>query len=354
MKKKRRAEVPNEQTYEEIQLKGYYRNEAFEADEDDVDAFRSVNCPNRTDTNDRRSPNNSSNILSNNLSNILSNTFTNNLPSISSRLTESVPRLNYSSTRNSSAIGDVIINLKNVYFKYSQKQDWLLNGLQLSVPTGRIYSLLGAAESGKTTIVKLILGLLRPTSGCVHVLDHQVIGQMTYGLDYGRPKPNDDGLPKRSIGYLPADDYLVLYERFSVQELLTFYGRLYLMSRDEIELRIKQLTCLLQIRCANQKIGELTKSERRLIGLASSIIHNPSLIVLDQPTAGLCPEASRLVWELLSKQTASSILVTSAHFEEVRQFSDQVGFLRYEFFFIRLCFLDDTGLIIFIFHIHIP
>ena len=237
---------------------------------------------------------------------------------MSSRLTESVPRLNYSSTAN-----EQIIQLKNVYFKYNKKQDWVLNGLQLAVPTGRIYALLGADDNGKTTIVKLILGLLRPTSGTIRVFEHQVIGQM-HGAHHNSKL---DDLPRRSIGYLPAGDYLAAYTSFSFQELLTFYGRLHLMSRDEIELRIKQLACLLQIRCVHQTIGELSKSERRLISLASCIVHNPSLIVLDEPTTGLGPEAGRLIWELLSKQT-SSILITSAHFEEVRKFSDQIGFLR--------------------------
>ena len=262
-RRKKEDEIPNEHSCEEIQLKGYYRNYAFESDEDDV-------VDNK----------------------ITANT---NLPS-------------------TNALNEFIISLKNVYFKYNKKQEWILNSLTLCIPTGCIYSLLGPLNSGKTTIIKLILNLIKqPNSGLIEVLDYQ-----------------NNEISKLSIGYMPQQ--LALYDSLSINEQLTFYGRLYLMSKDEIKLRIKQLACLLKLDCVNQLISELSKSEKHLIAFASAIIHNPSLIILDQPTFGLDPMLADLIWSNLKnelvKKLHTTILITTPHYNEARKFSHLVGFLR--------------------------
>lgn len=286
--KRRKEEVPNEHPYEEIQLKGI-RNYAFEPDdEDDVVDF------------DRRD------LIRKNL-----NT-DQNLPS-TSNVHDVICKSN-----------EMIINLKNVFFKYEKKQDWILNSLQINIPFGCIYSLMGSSESGKSTIIKLILGLLTPTSGTIQVFDHQIIGQMT-----NKRIDQNTSLPKLSIGYVPQN--LALYQNLTISEYLSFYGQLYLMSKDEIKLRIKQLTCLFKFDCVNQLIDKLSNDQQHLVALASSVLHNPSLILLDELTLGLCPETCQIIRIYLNelvKQTYCTILIATSQFDEARKFSNLIGFLR--------------------------
>lgn len=258
MKRKSERVVPDEQPYEEIQLRGYYRNYAFESDGEDHDEIDYHH----------------------------SNVSTNS----------------------------PLISLNNVYFRYRKKQEWILNCLQMNIPQQCIYSLLGSTRSGKTTLIKLIIGLLRPTSGQIEIkiFDNQI----------------DSHLP--FVGYMPKE--LALYENLTIGQLLTYFGRLYLMSGDEIKLRIKQLTCQLKFSRVDQRsIGELTESEKHCVSLACSIIHNPIILVCDEPTASLCPEIKQTIWNHLTelvRQHHSTILITTCHFEEARRFSNLVGFLR--------------------------
>lgn len=279
---------------EEIQLKCYYRNYAFEPDDetgDKVDNFRmTMNSDSKRSSND--------NFV--------------NKPSMSTT---------YNDDLNA-------INIKNLYFKYDSKKEWILNSLQLSVPIGTIYALIAPKKSGKTTILKLIIGLLKQTSGTIEIFDHKTTGEMSNKImNYKNTLPYSC-----LIGYMPQA--LSIYEEMTTNQLLIYFGHLYhLKSKDEIKLRIKQLACQLKLENLDTPIYKLTLNQKYLVSLAISIVHGPKLILLDETTVNLCPEYRNIVWgflkDLVKQQlNQTTVLITTSYFEEPKNYANLIGILR--------------------------
>src|SRR5436309_15990364 len=147
-----------------------------------------------------------------------------------------------------------------------------LRALNLQVYQGEIFGLLGPNGSGKTTTIKLLLGLLFPTDG-----DALVFGQSS-----GDVKKNEQ------IGYLPEESYL--YRFLNAEETLDFYGRLFDMPANVREQRTAELIEMVGLTGAKRRqLREYSKGMTRRIGLAQALINDPELIVLDEPTTGLDP-----------------------------------------------------------------
>lgn len=157
-----------------------------------------------------------------------------------------------------------------------------VDGLDLSIPRGEVFGLLGPNGSGKTTTMRMLLGLLHPTSGAVRVL--------------GRPP--DDTRTKARIGYLPEESRL--YRYLSPRETLDFYGRLFGLGRAERRDRAEQLLEMVGLtHAADRPVGEFSKGMARRIGLAQALINDPALLILDEPTSGLDPVGCRQVKDLM-------------------------------------------------------
>jgi len=171
-------------------------------------------------------------------------------------------------------------------------------GVSFSVPAGEIVGMLGPNGAGKTTTIRMITGFLPPTSG-----------RVTLG---GRDLFGDSVAIRREIGYLPEN--VALYPELRVEEYLTWRGRLEGLDRAAIRRRLAEVVdrCLLgEVR--RQVIGTLSKGFRQRVGLAAAILHDPRVLVLDEPTVGLDPKQIIAIRELIRELGREHTLLVSTH-----------------------------------------
>ena len=204
-------------------------------------------------------------------------------------------------------------NLTKVYrdFWGRRKVD-ALRSLSFTVQRGEVFGLLGPNGSGKTTTIKLLLGLLFPTSG-----ESLVLG-----------KPASDVTKNERIGYLPEESYL--YKFLNADETLDFYGRLFNMSRSERRQRVDKLIAQVGLGHArNRVLKEYSKGMTRRIGLAQALINDPDLIVLDEPTTGLDPIGTREMKDLILKlrEEGKTVLMCSHLLADVQDVCDRIAIL---------------------------
>lgn len=219
-------------------------------------------------------------------------------------------------TAASATASDVIVetrNLTKVYRDFWGRQKVrALKALDLEIRRGEVFGLLGPNGSGKTTTIKLLLGLLFPTSGDIHIL--------------GRPA-NDVGKNER-IGYLPEESYL--YRFLNAEETLDFYGRLFNMSGPVRRQRIAQLISMVGLESARKRqLREYSKGMSRRIGLAQALINDPDLILLDEPTSGLDPIGTRNMKDLILdlKKQGKTVIMSSHLLADVQDVCDRIGIL---------------------------
>src|SRR5437868_31109 len=188
-----------------------------------------------------------------------------------------------------------------------------LRALNLQVFRGEIFGLLGPNGSGKTTTIKLLLGLLFPTDG-----DALVFGQSS-----GEVKKNE------RIGYLPEESYL--YRFLNAEETLDFYGRLFKLDAAERRKRAAKLIDLVGLSADKKRIlKEYSKGMRQRIGLAQALINNPELVILDEPTSGLDPLGTRWMKDLIIdlRNKGKTIIMCSHRLEDVQDICDRVAILN--------------------------
>jgi ABC-2 type transport system ATP-binding protein len=205
-------------------------------------------------------------------------------------------------------------NLSKVYLDFwGRKKKEALNALNLKIYRGEIFGLLGPNGSGKTTTIKLLLGLLFPTKG-----DALVFGQ-----------PAAEVKKNERIGYLPEESYL--YRFLNAEETLDFYGRLFDLDpkirRDRAQELIKR------VGLDNDKkrsLKEYSKGMRQRIGLAQALINDPELVILDEPTSGLDPLGTRWMKDLIIKlrDDGKTIIMCSHRLEDVQDICDRIAILN--------------------------
>src|SRR6478752_6823392 len=176
-----------------------------------------------------------------------------------------------------------IRNLSKVYRDFwGRPKVKALNALSLDIRKGEVFGLLGPNGSGKTTTLKLLLGLLFPTEGEIKILGKSA-------ADVGK---------NERIGYLPEESYL--YRFLNADETLDFYGRLFDMPASVRKERRDKLIEMVKIQGARRRpLKEYSKGMTRRIGLAQALINDPELVLLDEPTSGLDPQGSRFMKDLI-------------------------------------------------------
>ena len=187
-----------------------------------------------------------------------------------------------------------------------------VRSISFDVPAGQVFGLLGPNGSGKSTTIKMILGLLFPTAGALEVLG---------------ASPRSTAVKSR-IGYLPEESYL--YPNLTPLETLGFYARLFRLPAAEARIRIDQLLDMIGLSHARHRpVGEFSKGMARRIGLAQALLNDPDLVILDEPTAGLDPQGTRQVKDLILALAArgKTVLLTSHLLADVEDVCRQVAIL---------------------------
>jgi ABC-2 type transport system ATP-binding protein len=188
-----------------------------------------------------------------------------------------------------------------------------LKGLDLEIYRGEVFGLLGPNGSGKTTTIKLLLGLLFPTEG-----DALVFG-----------KPASDVAKNERLGYLPEESYL--YRFLTADETLDFYGRLFDMPAEVRRERIDSLIDMVGLQKARKRqLQEYSKGMTRRIGLAQALINDPELILLDEPTSGLDPIGTREMKDMILrlKDEGKTIVMCSHLLADVQDVCDRIAILH--------------------------
>lgn len=191
------------------------------------------------------------------------------------------------------------IVLKNVTRDFGKKQ--ILKDINLQIPYGQIYGLLGPSGCGKTTMVKIMAGILEPTSGEAYVLGERM------------PKLN---LMKK-IGYMAQGD--ALYTALTAAENLQFFGAMYGMSKAQIKKRSAEVMELVNLsEHLHKPVQSYSGGMKRRLSLAIAILHNPPVLILDEPTVGIDPVLRKSIWLELNElaNQGVTILVTTHVMDE--------------------------------------
>lgn len=184
--------------------------------------------------------------------------------------------------------------------------------VSFTVQSGEVYGLIGPNGSGKSTAMKAILGLLAPTQGHTSI--------------FGRSSLEVES--RRQVGFLPENPYF--YKHLSGMETLLFYGRLCGLRGSRLKERAREMLKLTDLESAtNRRVGGFSKGMLQRLGLAQALIHEPRLIVLDEPTAGVDPSGSRKIRDLILgfKEQGITVLVTSHLLEQMQEVCDRIGIM---------------------------
>jgi len=187
-----------------------------------------------------------------------------------------------------------------------------LDGLNLRVCPGQVYGFLGPNGAGKTTTMHILLGFITATSGTARLLGEAVSGPIA----------------RQRIGYLP--EHPDTYRFLTGRELLTLAGRLFLMPRAALRQRVDELLALVGLtQAADRRIGVYSRGMLQRIGLAQALVHDPDLVILDEPTSGFDPLGRIDVRTLIAglKARGKTVFFSSHELSEVERVCDHIGIL---------------------------
>jgi len=188
-----------------------------------------------------------------------------------------------------------------------------VNAITFSVEQGEIFGFLGANGAGKTTALKMLTGLLTPTSGSATVAGFDV---------WKQPEQ-----VKRRIGYMSQK--FSLYEDLTVRENIRLYGGIYGLKSAEIQSKTTNLLQKLGIEQeANQRVSALPLGWKQKLAFSVALLHEPKIVFLDEPTSGVDPLARRQFWELIYEAAASGVtLMVTTHYMDEAEYCNRVSIM---------------------------
>lgn len=188
-----------------------------------------------------------------------------------------------------------------------------VNTISFEVKKGEIFGFLGANGAGKTTAMKMLIGISKPTSGEATVAGFDV---------YSQPESI-----KKNIGYMSQK--FALYDDLTVKENITFFGGIYGLPRRKIRMKRKQLISELGLEnISNKLVGSLPLGWKQKLAFSVSLLHEPKIVFLDEPTGGVDPITRRQFWEMIYKAAndGTTIFVTT-HYMDEAEYCDRVSIM---------------------------
>jgi len=206
-----------------------------------------------------------------------------------------------------------LIETRNLVKKYGDKL--AVDDVSFDVHAGEVFGFLGPNGAGKTTTIKIIVGLLRPTSGTVKVAGCDVQAQPM--------------LAKAASGYVP--DTPNLYAKLTGRELLRFVGDLYNLDRPHAARRIDELLRILDLSAAaDDTVDSYSHGMQQKASLAAALMHDPKVLVLDEPTVGLDPKSARLIKDILRQmaERGAAVFLSTHILEIAERMCDRIGIIN--------------------------
>ncbi|WP_417237517.1 ABC transporter ATP-binding protein [Bizionia sp.] len=188
-----------------------------------------------------------------------------------------------------------------------------VNAITFDVQKGEIFGFLGANGAGKTTAIKMLIGISIPTSGSAKVAGFDVFTQAEN--------------IKKNIGYMSQK--FALYDDLTVKENITFFGGIYSLSRVKIKEKTKELIADLGLEdVANQLVGSLPLGWKQKLSFSVALLHEPKIVFLDEPTGGVDPITRRQFWEMIyrASEQGTTIFVTT-HYMDEAEYCDRVSIM---------------------------
>jgi len=204
---------------------------------------------------------------------------------------------------------DRVIEVKNLTKRFGNFT--AVDAISFEVKRGEIFGFLGANGAGKTTAIRMLIGLSKPTSG----------QGMVAGYDIAR-KPEQI---KKRIGYMSQK--FSLYNDLSVTENIRFYGGIYGLDKEQIKVKTKQILQDLQLtEVAGQLVASLPLGWKQRLAFAVSMVHDPSIVFLDEPTGGVDPHVRRQFWETIYQvaEEGRTVFVTT-HYMDEAEYCDRIS-----------------------------
>lgn len=209
------------------------------------------------------------------------------------------------------------VSVRHAFKNYgsTKNPNHVIQNLSMTVAKGSIYGLLGASGCGKTTLLSCIVGRRRLNSGEIWVLG-------------GKPGTKGSGVPGKRVGYMPQE--IALYGEFTIRETMMYFGWIFGMCTPEIVDRLKFLLQFLDLPSQNRQVKNLSGGQQRRVSFAVALMHDPELLILDEPTVGVDPLLRQSIWNHLvqiTKDGNKTVIITTHYIEEARQ-AHTIGLMR--------------------------
>lgn len=204
-----------------------------------------------------------------------------------------------------------IISVTNLSKKFGNFT--AVNDISFEVAKGEIFGFLGANGAGKTTAMKMLIGISKPSSGEAQVAGFNI--------------KNNAEMVKKNIGYM--SQRFSMYDDLTLKENITFFGGIYGLSRKQIKEKTSQLIEELQLEeVANQLVGSLPLGWKQKLSFSVALLHEPKIVFLDEPTGGVDPITRRQFWEMIYQEAhkGTTIFVTT-HYMDEAEYCDRVSIM---------------------------
>jgi len=189
-----------------------------------------------------------------------------------------------------------------------------VKGVSFSVEKGEAFGLLGPNGAGKSTIINMVTGLYPPTSGKIQLKDINVLKNTKQA--------------QAAIGVVPQE--IALYQEMSAKENLNFWGRMYGLSGKALELKVDEVLDIIGLADrAKGKVNTFSGGMKRRVNIGAAILHNPELLIMDEPTVGIDPQSRNHILETIRKlnEQGMTVIYTSHYMEEVEYLCERIGII---------------------------